>query len=123
MRAKLILILAVLVAVAGWWALYQLTGNVGPDRQGAQVLFFGMLFLTLTATLMPVTAYLNRRLAPKASTRAPFRFVRHAIWGGLCLTSWAWLQMHRIFNLGFAFITVLIIVAIELFIMRVRNEL
>jgi hypothetical protein len=123
MRAKLILILAVMLAVAGWWALYQLTGSIVPDRPGAQVLFLGLLFLTLAATLTPVTAYLNRRLAPRASTQAPLRFIRHATWGGLCLTSWAWLQMHRIFNLGFAFITVLIVVAIELFIMRIRNEL
>jgi hypothetical protein len=120
MRHRVVEILAILLAVAGWWALYQLATQVRPSEAGVLALFFVLLSLTLSATLVPVAAYLNRRFAPKASSRAPFRFLRHSIMGGLCLTSWAWLQMHRAFNLGFAFIIALIFVSIELFLLRLR---
>ena len=120
MRYRVVEILAILVAVAGWWTLYQLATQTRPAESGILALFFALLFLTLSATLAPVAAFLNRRFAPKAASRAPFRFLRHSIMGGLCLTSWAWLQMHRAFNLGFAFIIALIFVAIELFLLRLR---
>ena len=41
---------------------------------------------------------------------------------GLCLTFWAWLQMYRAFNLGFAFIIALIFVTIEILVVRIRSE-
>jgi hypothetical protein len=108
--------------VVGWWGIYQLTGRVNPDQPRALLLFFTLFSLTLTATLAPLTAHLNRRFAPEATARAPLRFIRHSLWAGLCLSSWVWLQMHRAFNLGFAFIIVLIFVTIEVFITRTRNE-
>lgn len=121
-QAKILSLLAIPLAAGGWWGLYQLTDNVGPDQPGALALFFALLFLTLTATLAPVTAFLNRRFAPRASSRAPWRYLRHSVWGAMCLSSWAWLQMHRAFNLGFAFIIGLIFVAVEVFIVRMRSE-
>jgi hypothetical protein len=121
-RIRYVLLLAVVVAVAGWWGLSQLTGRVGPEQPGARLSFFILLFLTLTATLAPVSAFLNRRFATGTETRGPWRFLRHSLWGALCLTSYAWLQMHRAFNLGFAFIIALIFVAIEVFILRLGGD-
>ena len=69
-----------------------------------------------------MAAFLNRRFAPAAVNRAPWRFVRHSLWATLCLSFFAWLQMHRAFNLGFAFIIGLIFVAIDIFVVRVRGE-
>ena len=122
MRYTLISVAAVLLAAAGWWGLYELTGKVGPDQAGVMPLFFALLFLALTATLAPPAAYLNRRFAPDALGRDRWRFVRHSAWGGLCLTAWVWLQMHRVFNLGFALVIALIFVALELVIVRLRAE-
>ncbi len=122
MRHTLISLAAVLLAVVGWWGLYELTGKVGPDQAGAMPFFFALLFLALTATLAPPAAYLNRRLAPEAVSRDPWRFVRHSAWGGLCLAAWAWLQMHRVFNLGFALVIALIFVALEFVIVRLKAE-
>ena len=123
MRVKAISILAFFLAVAGWWAIFSLTGEMRPEDPGALLLFFLLLLATLTATLVPVAAFLNYRFAPKAMARAPFRFLRHSLLGGLCLTSWAWLQMHQTFSLGFAFVIVLIFVTIEILILRSRNEI
>jgi hypothetical protein len=122
MRGRLITITAVLAAVVGWWGLYELTGAITPEQPGALSFFYALLFLAVTATLIPPTAFLNRRFGPEASVRDPAGFVRHSAWGGICVASWTWLQMHRSFNLGFALITVLIFIAIEVLIARLRRE-
>jgi hypothetical protein len=122
MRKRHIPLAAVVVAAVGWWALFQLTDRVGPDQPGALILFFAMLLPTLTATITPLAAFLNRRFAPKASAHAPLRYLRHSIMAGLCLTLWAWLQIYRAFNLGFAFIIALIFVTIEVLVVRIRSE-
>jgi hypothetical protein len=122
MRDKVILVLAVLVAVVGWWGLYELVGKVTPEQPGALSFFFALLFLAVTATLAPAAAYLNRRFAPEAVARDPWRFFRHSAWGGLCVTAWAWLQTHRALNIGLALITILILVAIEVLVNRLRGD-
>jgi hypothetical protein len=122
MRDKLISVLAILIAVVGWWGLYELTGQVTPGQPGVLPFFFALLFLAVTATLAPAAAYLNRRFAPAAAARDPWRFFRHSAWGGLCVTAWAWLQMHQALNVGLALITILIFVAIEVLLSRLRGE-
>lgn len=122
MGSRLISIAAILVAGIGWWSLYELTGRVTPEQSGALPFFFALLFLTMTATLAPAMAYLNRRIAPQTATRDPWRFFRHSAWGGLCITAWAWLQMHRALNVGFAVIILMIFIAIEVLISRLRTE-
>lgn len=120
MGSKLISIAAILVAGIAWWSLYELTGSVTPEQSGALPFFFALLFLAMTATLTPAAAYLNRRIAPQTTARDPWRFFRHSAWGGLCVTAWAWLQMHRALNVGFAIIILMIFIAIEALISRLR---
>jgi uncharacterized membrane protein len=40
----------------------------------------------------------------------------------VCVTAWAWLQTQRAFNLGFALLTVLIFIAIEFLIARLKGD-
>ena len=122
MRYRLVSFVAVVLAIVGWWGVYELTRRVDPALPGVKPFFFALLFLALTATLAPPAAYLNRRFAPKAAGRDPWRFVRHSAWGGLCLTAWAWLQTHRVFNLGFALVIALIFVALEFVLVRLKTE-
>lgn len=122
MRHRFILPAAVVLAAVGWAAIWQLTARVGPDQPGALALFFALLLPALVATMTPVAAALNRRFAPQANSRAPLRYLRHSLMGGLCLTFWAWLQIHRAFNLGFAFLIGLMFITIEILIVRVRSE-
>jgi len=120
-RNILISIVAVLVAGVGWWGIYALTDMVLPAEPGALAFFYALLFLALTATFAPPAAYLNRRFAPEAVVRDPLRFLRHAAWGALCLSSWTWLQMHRALNVGFALIIAMMFVALEVLIVRMRT--
>lgn len=122
MRGLVVLLLALPVAAAGWWGLYELTKTYNPGEAGAVSLFFVLLFLALTATLAPPVFYLNRRLAAESQIRDRWRFLRHSAWIALCLTSWAWLQMQRAFNLAFALITAMIFVAVEVLIVRLRGR-
>ena len=120
MRNKAITVVAILAAVVGWWGIYELTGRISPDQPEALTFFFSLLFLAVTATLIPAFAYLNHRFAPEAGARDRLRFLRHSAWGGICVVTWAWLQIHRAFNPGFAFLTILIFIAIEFLITRLR---
>lgn len=122
MGNRLIVVVALVVAVIGWWGLYELTRQVGPDQPGVVSFFFALLFLAVSATLAPAATYLNRRFAAEATAEDPWRFFRHSVWGGLCVAICAWLQMHRTFNIGFALIIALIFVAIEILIVRLRAE-
>ena len=122
MRGKLVTLLALLAAVVGWWGLYELVANATPEQPGALSFFFALLFLATTAIFIPPATFLNRRFAPEATARDPWRSLRHSAWGGFCVASWAWLQMHRAFNLGFAVITILIFVALEVLISRLKVE-
>jgi len=122
MKATHFALVAVPIAALNWWALYQLTAQVQPDEPRALLAFYGLVFVGSTATLVPIAAYLNRRFARNASARAAGRFLRQSVLAGLCISLWLWLQMHRAFNLGFAFITALIFITIELLTARVRGE-
>ena len=122
MRNRLITMGAIVLAVVGWWGIYELVSNVWPDQPGAQPFFYALLFLALTATLIPPTSYLNRRFAPQAVARDPLRFLRQSAWGALILSSWVWLQTHRAFNLGFAVVIALMFLAVEVLIARMRSE-
>lgn len=122
MRNRLIIIVAILVAVIGWWGLYELTRQVGPEQPGALAFFLALLFVAVTGTVAPAAAYLNRRLVPEAVAADPWRFFRHSVWAGVCVAICAWLQAHRIFNVGFALIIGLMFVAVEILIVRLRAE-
>jgi len=122
MKAKYFALVSIPVAILSWWALYQLTTHVQPGQPRALLAFYGLVFVGSTATLAPIAAYLNRRLAPEGAARAPWRFLRQSVLAGCCGSLWLWLQMHRAFNLGFAFVSALIFITIELLVARMRGE-
>jgi hypothetical protein len=122
MRNTVITILAVVTAAIGWWSLYELADRIAPSEPDALPPFLALLFLAVTATLVPPAAFLNRRFAPDAVARDPYRFIRHSAWGGICVAAWAWLLAQGAFNLGFALLTVLIFIAIEFLITWLRKD-
>jgi hypothetical protein len=117
-----VLLLTIPFAVVGWSGVYEVIQNHPPAEAGALMRFYAYLALALSATVAPLVAYLNRRFSADASRRNRLRFVRQSVWCGLCLTSWAWLQMQRAFNLAFALLIAIVFVAVELLFVRLKTK-
>jgi hypothetical protein len=121
-RPRPLILISILMAVVGWWGLYELYSRTLPDQPGALSLFLALLFLALTATLAPAVAFLDRRLAPRATARDPWRFLRHSAWASICVVVYAWLQVQRALNVGYVLVIPFILVAVEVLIVRLRGE-
>jgi len=74
-----------------------LVSSTKPDPL-ALLIFFPLLFMTLTATFVPEVYYLNRRFASPKACEHSVRLLRQSGWVALFVTICAWLQMNRALN-------------------------
>jgi hypothetical protein len=119
-----VLVAGVLMMVGGWAGIYQLVTTTLP-RVGQRWLFFLLLQLAVTGTVLPFVRYLNVRFTPVDVDLPPGGvLVRQSIWIGLFAMLCAWLQMPRVLNLPIAFFLGLVFVVIEVFLRsrEIRNE-
>jgi hypothetical protein len=110
--------------VGGWLGLYQLVTTTLP-RVGQRWLFFMLLLVAVTGTVLPFVRYLNVRFTPIDVELPPGGvIVRQSIWIGLFIALCAWLQLPRILNLPIAFFLGLVFVVIETFLRtrEIRSE-
>jgi hypothetical protein len=110
--------------VVGWLGLYQLVTTTIP-RVGQRWIFFLLLQIAVTGTVLPFVRYLNIRFTPVTSDLPPGGvLVRQAIWIGLFAVMCAWLQILRILSLPIAFFLGLVFIVIEVFLRsrEIRNE-
>lgn len=107
--------IAVLVALLAWtslWGVVQL-----PITHASQVVFFAMLFVAITSTVMPPVAYLNARFAQASNPRTQrVRFVRQSIWLGVFVVVAGWLQARRVLTLTLALILIAVLALTETFL-------
>ena len=111
-----IIILALFASLAGWGGLILYTYAFPPDLS-TYPLFFFLLFISATATIVPLTVLVNARLAKNPSRPSHWRPLRQAIWGGLWVTLCAWLQLIRLLDWIAAALFLVIFVTIEWFIL------
>lgn len=119
-----VLIAGVVMMVGGWAGIYQLVTTTLP-RVGQRWLFFLLLQLAVSGTVLPFVRYLNVRFTPVDVDLPPGGvLVRQSIWIGLFAMLCAWLQMPRVLNLPIAFFLGLVFVVIEVFLRsrEIRNE-
>jgi len=119
-----VLIAGVAFMVLGWGGLYYLVANTLP-RVGQRWMFFLLLQVAITGTVLPFVRYLNVRFTPVTSDLPPGGvIVRQSIWIGLFVVLCAWLQIPRVLNLPIAFFLGLVFVVIEAFLRNreIRNE-
>jgi hypothetical protein len=111
-----ILIAAVVMMIGGWWGLYMLVTTTLP-RVGQRWLFFVLLNIAVTGTVLPIIRYLNARLTPIDAEIPPGGvIVRQSVWIGLFVVTCAWLQIPRVLSWPIAFFLALIFVVIEVFL-------
>jgi hypothetical protein len=118
------LVAGLVMMIAGWLGLYQLITTTLP-RVGQRWLFFMLLLMAVTGTVMPFVRYLNVRFTPIDVELPPGGVVvRQSIWIGLFVTICAWLQLPRILNLPIAFFLGLVFIVIEVFLRsrEIRSE-
>jgi len=121
-RSIYVLLLTIPAAVTGWWGVYEVIQKHPPAEPGALPRFYALLALALSATIAPLIAYLNRRFGAEAGRRHRWRFIRQSVWCGLCLASWAWLQMQRAFSAAYAVLIAIVFVAVELLFLRLKSK-
>lgn len=119
-----VLVAGLVMMLGGWAGIYQLVTTTLP-RVGQRWLFFLLLQLAVTGTVLPFVRYLNVRFTPVDVDLPPGGvLVRQSIWIGLFAMLCAWLQMPRVLNLPIAFFLGLVFVVIEVFLRsrEIRSE-
>ena len=111
-----VMIAAVVMIVAGWLGLYLLITTTLP-RVGQRWLFFVLLQIAVTGTVMPFIRYLNVRFTPVKAPLPPGGvLVRQSVWIGLFVVTCAWLQMPRVLNPPIAFFVGMAFFVLEIFL-------
>jgi hypothetical protein len=75
--------------------------------------FLAALMISVTGLVLPLAYFLNRRFGKSPSSQF-LVVLRQAMWVGLWAAFCVWLQMHRTFGLGVAFLVAAVFVVFEL---------
>jgi len=120
MRLRWWVFLSALVAVLSYGLLGYVVTRIWPAPNALvalpQLLLFTALFVALSATSLPVFAYLNYRFAkPGWLQRDRIRLLRQGVWVGFWGISLAYLQLARALTVLIALVLLIAFILIELF--------
>ncbi len=87
---------------------------------GPRWLFFFLLVIALTGTILPVTAFLNRRF-PSSPPATSTVVMRQALWFGVYGAALAWLQIGRVLTFALGGLLLVGMVLIE-FLLRLSER-
>lgn len=111
-----VMIAAAIMIVLGWGGLLVLVITTTP-RVGERWLFFLLLHIAVTGTVLPFIRLLNARFTPNTYTLPPGGvLVRQGVWVGLFAVACAWLQIPRALSPQIAFLLALAFIVIEIFL-------
>jgi len=119
-----VMIVGVVFMVIGWLGLFQLITTTLP-RVGQRWIFFLLLQIAVTGTVLPFVRYLNVRFTPISAELPPGGvIVRQSIWVGLFVVTCTWLQIPRLLNLPMIFLVAIVFIVIEAFLRsrEIRSE-
>jgi len=112
-----LLIAALGLAVGGWVGLFQLTTTTLPRIGGELWLFFVLLQIAVTGTMLPLVRFLNVRFTPLNREVPPAGvIVRQSVWIGLFCVMCAWLQIPRALSLPLIVFIAVVFVVVEIFL-------
>ncbi len=111
----------VVMGVLAWAGLVALILTQPPRIGGQLWLFFVLLCVAITCTILPFIRYLNVRLTPLTRDLPPSGVIlRQSVWFGLFMMICAWLQIPRVLSLPMATLLALAFIGVEIFL-RVRE--
>jgi hypothetical protein len=110
---------AIILFFIGWGGLIALIATTLPTV-GPRWLFYFLFVLAVTGTMLPITAFLNRRFpsTPPPTARV---VVRQALWFGVYGAILIWLQMGRVLNPALAALLAIGLGLIE-FLLRMSEK-
>ncbi|OGO64688.1 MAG: hypothetical protein A2030_11045 [Chloroflexi bacterium RBG_19FT_COMBO_50_10] len=110
---------ALFLFIIGWGGLIALVITSLPTV-GPRWLFFFLCVLAITGTILPITAFLNRRF-PSAPPPTALVVVRQALWFAVYGATLVWLQMGRVLNPALAILLAIGLGLIE-FLLRLSEK-
>ena len=110
---------ALLLFILGWGGLIALIIASLPTV-GPRWLFFFLCVLAITGTVLPITAFLNRRF-PSTPPPTAMVVVRQALWFAIYGATLVWLQMGRVLNPALAILLAIGLGLIE-FLLRMSEK-
>jgi hypothetical protein len=110
---------AIFLFIVGWGGLVFLINSTLPTV-GPRWLFFFLCVMAITGTVLPITAFLNRRF-PSTPPPTTMVVVRQAIWFGVYGATIIWLQMGRVLNPALAILLAVGLGLIE-FLLRLSEK-
>lgn len=110
---------ALILFILGWGGLLALVIATLPTV-GPRWLFFFLCVLAITGTVLPITAFLNRRF-PSTPPPTAMVVVRQALWFALYGATLVWLQMGRVLNPALAILLAIGLGLIE-FLLRMSEK-
>jgi hypothetical protein len=110
---------SIFLFIIGWGGLIALVVSTLPTV-GPRWLFFFLCVLAVTGTMLPITAFLNRRF-PSTPPPTAMAIVRQALWFAVYVSTLAWLQMGRVLNPALAILLAIGLGLIE-FLLRLSEK-
>ena len=110
---------SIFLFIIGWGGLAALIVTTLPTV-GPRWLFFFLCVLAITGTMMPITAFLNRRF-PSTPPPTNIVVVRQALWFAVYVSTLIWLQMGRVLNPALAILLAIGLGLIE-FLLRLSEK-
>ena len=112
-----VLLASLLMFLVGWGGLAYLVVNTRP-RIGAEIwLFFILLQIAATGTVIPIVRFASLRLSPSSNTESLTGLVvRRSVWIGIIVVACAWLMIPRYLSLPIVVVLILLFVVIEVFL-------
>lgn len=107
-----IMLAAALMAAGGWVGLWLLVTSTLPTAF-PRWLFFVLLYLAVTGTVLPFVRFLHGRFLRSGSSAS---IVRQSLWVGLFVAACAWMQIPRVLNLFIALFLGLSLIVVEVFL-------
>ncbi|GAB5490451.1 MAG: hypothetical protein Phog2KO_06660 [Phototrophicaceae bacterium] len=112
-----LLIASILMMVIGWGGLYQLITSSLPRIGGELWLFFMLLQIAVTGTVLPFVRFLNVRFTAIMDDVPPSGVVvRQSVWIGFFVIICAWLQIPRTLSIPLASFVALVFIVVEIFL-------
>ena len=120
MQLRWWVLISILVALFSYCSIYYIFTRIPPNPNiilaGPQLIFLTVIFMALSSSAVPISAYMNYRFAnPDWINRDKRRLLREGVWVGAFGVLVVYLQLIRALNWTIALVLACVFILIETF--------